>query len=257
MSWPSVSVLTAELSDQPRRGQPTLPGRSTPFLAILTLPLPQYLRCCPHSSDSVIYPQLSWSGLSPTKPFDGPPVTAKITVSSSVAWPHCLPYLRTSSLIILYLPSVPCSSAHSQCCFLTLTGSRGPGGWEQLSAFHCLFHSKSFQIQQSVTSTQAVSPAHSCTQAELSPHLLRLNNLIGDRTDKKWIPIFLECCENILLFQEQKHFVGRVQARGCVQRINQCMSENFYPTVPNTDQFHLTSRGSALLGCIAIAWLYL
>lgn len=34
----SVSVLTAELSDQPRRGQPTLPGRSTPFSAILMLP---------------------------------------------------------------------------------------------------------------------------------------------------------------------------------------------------------------------------
>ena len=145
------------------------------------------------------------------------------------------------------------TTCHSCGIFLTLTGSCGPWCWEQPSAFHCLFHSKSFQIQQSVTSTQAASPAHSCTQAELSPHLLRLDNQIGDCTDKKWIPIFLECCENILLFQERKHFVGRVQARGCVQRINQCMSENFYPTVPNTDQFHLTSRGSAFLGCIAIA----
>lgn len=42
----SVSVLTAELSDQPRRGQPTLPVRSTPFSAILMQPpasVPQML----------------------------------------------------------------------------------------------------------------------------------------------------------------------------------------------------------------------
>lgn len=113
-----------------------------------------------------------------------------MTASSSVAWPNCLPLLCHQPLSSIS----PCSPAHSWCCFLTLAGSCGPWCWEQPSAFHCLFHSRLFQIQQSVTSAQAASPA--LTQAELSPHLLKLDNLIGDHTDEKWISIFLECCEN-------------------------------------------------------------
>lgn len=149
MSWPSVSVLTVE-HIRPAKERTTYSPRTVhsffghPYPASASVPqmLPPFQWQCNLPPAELIRP-------SPTNPFDGPPVTAKITsliLSGLAPLPTLL--LRTSSLIILYLPSVPCSSAHSQCCFLTLLAHVGPGTGNSFQLFTACFILNHFKFSR-------------------------------------------------------------------------------------------------------------